>query len=99
LESSPFQGGDLKGLGQNISMMQPQPSQANTNLNEDINMQLYGQISMFDQLTDYNDNDNDLEPDLAQHRRHYQREEGKGEDDDAYMDHGEDEAGNMFHYR
>ena len=26
-------------------------------MNEDLTMQLYGQISMFDQLTDYNDND------------------------------------------
>ena len=43
---------------------------------------------MFDQLTDYNDIDNDED----------QREGAKGEDeeDHLYSDHGEEEAGNLY---
>ncbi len=50
---------------------------------------------MFDQLTDYNDVDNDEE--LA-HSRRRRQEVGRGEDDE-YSDNGEDEAGNLFYYR
>jgi hypothetical protein len=58
-------------------------------LNEDLTMQLYGQISMFDQLTDYNDLDNDEE---------YSRTKAKGEDD--YSDNGEDaDEANLNEYR
>lgn len=57
---------------------------------------------MFDQLTDYNDNDNDVvEQDLAHHTRRYMHashhHQGKGEED--FSDNGEDEAGNLFLYR
>ena len=57
---------------------------------------------MFDQLTDYNDIDNDDE--LPQHSRlkkhrghHIHIQSGsKGEDDDDYTDPGEEEAGNLY---
>ena len=53
-------------------------------------MQLYGQISMFDQLTDYNDIDNDED-------QVYNKLRGaKGEDEDLYSDNGEEEAGNLY---
>ena len=57
-------------------------------------MQLYGQISMFDQLTDYNDIDNDED----QVYNKLREERGaKGEDeDDLYSDNGEEEAGNLY---
>ena len=66
-------------------------------------MQLYGQISMFDQLTDYNDIDNDDDVPqhhhsrLKKHRGHHIhiQDGGKGEDDE-YTDNGEEEAGNLY---
>ena len=65
-------------------------------------MQLFGQISMFDQLTDYNDIDNDdelpqhLHSRLKKHRGHHLihiQGGSKGEDEDDY---GEEEAGNLY---
>ena len=66
------------------------------NLNDDINdlelAQLYGQISMFDQLTDYNENDNEEQ---NQYSPDKQRDEGcRGEDS---SDHGEGDDDNDLH--
>ena len=82
-------------------MYEGDKNQLGGNLNEDINMQLYGQISMFDQLTDYNDIDND-DDNMTQHNRHrmrhlQHRQGGKGEDE--YSDNGEEEAGNLYQCR
>ena len=60
---------------------------------------------MFDQLTDYNDMDNDEDPQqqiynkllLSKHRGVANGDGGaKGEDDDLYSDNGEEEAGNLY---
>ena len=61
-------------------------------------MQLYGQISMFDQLTDYNDIDNDDDQQVFNKMNQKMRENlGKGEDEeDLYSDNGEEEAGNLY---
>ena len=65
------------------------------NLNEDINMQLlYGQISMFDQLTDYNDDDD--QTNTLQHRMRYMHQGGKGEDD---ADNDDEAGGDLYVYR
>ncbi len=58
-------------------------------------MQLYGQISMFDQLTDYNDIDND-EDQVYNKLREHRGGGAKGEDEDLYSDNGEEEAGNLY---
>ena len=60
-------------------------------------MQLYGQISMFDQLTDYNDIDNDDDQQVFNKMSQKMRDNlGKGEDEDLYSDNGEEEAGNLY---
>ena len=68
------------------------PPEFKPSLNEDINMQLlYGQgISMFDQLTDYNDDDDQTA--VLQHRMRYMHEGGQGEDED-------ESGGDMYMYR
>ena len=65
-------------------------------------MQLYGQISMFDQLTDYNDNDPDAEDtNYHHHRANVRRHEmGRGEDS-CYDDDGEgdNDSKDLHEYR
>ncbi|CDW72474.1 UNKNOWN [Stylonychia lemnae] len=71
------------------------------NLNEDINhlelAQLYGQISMFDQLTDYNEYDNDEQQNFSPTRNKKQTSddgEDRGEDD---ID--DEQSNNLRQYR
>eukprot|EP00347_Sterkiella_histriomuscorum_P001587 403371453 len=65
------------------------------NLNEDINhlemAQLYGQISMFDQLTDYNEVDNETDQQYSPDKSKYKRRERISVEDDEGEDRGEDD--------
>lgn len=76
-----------------MSTEESEPIKTQKNLNEDINVemaQLYGQISMFDQLTDYNENDEDQQ----RNNQYCKGEDSLSEEED---DMGEDNYSNDLH--